>query len=68
MKENLWDYMKEFNFPLKLVNIIRLIIANMEYLVKGGRAQSEHFDTSVDLKPMDVIAPLLFNIVIKSAG
>lgn len=57
------EFMRELNFPHKLIELLRMSAAPSKYLVKIREMISDPFEARAGVKQGGVIAPLLFNIM-----
>jgi len=57
--------LKEFNFPIKLVNLIKASLENASIKIKIANTASETVRVSTPLRQGDSLSPVLFNLVLE---
>ena len=60
----LWNILRSYGFPEKVINILSSMYANNQCCVRHGGQLSEWFKVKTGVRQGCVISPLLFNIVI----
>ena len=60
----LWNILRSYGFPSKVINILSSMYANNRCCVRHGGQHSEWFQVKSGVRQGCVISPLLFNIVI----
>ena len=61
-RELLWDILKRFGCPDRIVSLIRSFHDNMKVRVSASGALSEEFEVKVGVKQGCVMAPVLFKV------
>ena len=64
-RESLWKIMREFQIPLKLINMCKLCIQDTYSKVRIKGKTSAAFKNKTGLKQGDALSPLLFNIALQ---
>ena len=59
----LWDILRSYGFPAKIINILSSMYANNRCCVRHGGGHSDWFQVKSGVRQGCVISPLLFNIV-----
>ena len=62
--DTLWNILRSYGFPTKVINILSSMYANNRCCVRHGGQNSEWFQVKSGVRQGCVISPLLFNIVI----
>ncbi|VVC34822.1 Reverse transcriptase domain, partial [Cinara cedri] len=64
-RSTLINILKEFNFPIKLVNLIKASLENTLIKIKIANAVSETVRVSTSLTQGNALSPVLFNLVLE---
>ncbi|VVC38704.1 Reverse transcriptase domain [Cinara cedri] len=64
-RPTLINILKEFNFPIKLVNLIKASLENTLIKIKIANAVSETVRVSTSLTQGNALSPVLFNLVLE---
>jgi len=64
-REELWSLMAEYNFPHKMIRLLRATLAKVQSCVKVQGFFSEKFETRTGLKQGDELSTKLFNIALE---
>lgn len=65
-RPSLFNTPKEFNFPKKLINLIKASIEKSEIKIKRASPISQSFRVDTDLRQRDALSPISFNLVLKN--
>jgi hypothetical protein len=66
-RESLYNIMKEFGIPNKLVALTKMCMEDTLYRVRAEQTMSEAFEVSTGLKQGDSLSPTLFNFALEKA-
>lgn len=66
-RAKIWDKMKKFGVPRKLINLIKMTIEGSRCKVKIDGTMSESFEVKTGVRQGDGLSPILFNIAIEDA-
>jgi hypothetical protein len=64
-REELWNIMAEFNFPFKLIRLLKATLTGVKSCVKVEGCLSGYFDSDIGLRQGDGISTMLFNIALE---
>lgn len=62
-KPSLFNILKEFSLPKKLINLIKATIENSEIKIKIGSFKSQYFKVTTDLRQGNVLSSILLNLI-----
>lgn len=57
-----FNTLKEFNLPIKLINLIEATMENSEIKIKLASSTSQSFKVTTGLRQGDVLSPIIFNL------
>ena len=63
-RQKMWQILRSYGVPLKIVNAIKSIYQNSECKIKIGNQYSQNFYVKTGVLQGDTLSPFLFNIVI----
>lgn len=64
-RPTLFNILKEFNIPRKLINLIKATMENSEIKIKIANSTSKSFNVTSGLRQGDALSPILFNLVLE---
>ncbi|VVC40817.1 Reverse transcriptase domain [Cinara cedri] len=64
-RPTLFNILKEFNMPRKLINLIKATMGNFELKIKIASSTSKSFKVTSDLRQGDALSLILFNLVLE---
>ena len=64
-REVLYNILKEFGIPKKLIRLIKMCLAETYSRVRVGKNLSDMFPITNGLKKGDALSPLLFNFALE---
>ena len=64
-RPSLWNILREFNIPEKLISLIKACYVNSKCVVKVGGKETEEFDVLSGLRQGCILSPVLFNLVME---
>ena len=63
-RPSMWEILRSYGFPNKILNIIKLLYDGSTLCVRVGGTNTESFDITSGVKQGDVLTPVLFNMVV----
>lgn len=67
IRGKIWQKMKKFGIPRKLINLVRITVENSKCKVRVDGEISEEFEVGTGVRQGDGLSPLLFNIALEDA-
>ena len=64
-RDTLWDCMKEFEIPTKLINMCKTCVQTARSVVRIEGTLSSFFENKPGLKQGDPLSPILFNLALQ---
>ena len=64
-RDTLWECMKEFKFPNKLINMCKTCVKKTRSVVRIDRTLSPLFKNKTVLNKGDTLSPILLNVVLQ---
>jgi hypothetical protein len=64
-RESLWNILREFGIPGKLIGLIKMCIEDSRGIVISDGLRSEPFEITTGLRQGDALSPLLFNLALE---
>jgi len=64
-RDTLWEYMKEFKIPTKLINICKTCVQNTKSAVRIEGTFLSFFENKTGLKQGDPLSTILFNLALQ---
>jgi len=64
-RDTLWECMKEFKIPTKLINMCKTCVQKTRSVVRIEGTLSSFFENKIGLKQCDTLSPMLFNLVLQ---
>ena len=63
-RDTLWERMKEFKIPTKLINMCKTCVQKTRSAVRIEGTMSSFFENKTGLKQGDPLSPILFNLAL----
>ena len=64
-RPSMWNILREYNIPKKLISLIKACYTNSKCSVRVGTKKTNYFDVESGLRQGCMLSPILFNLVLE---